>query len=115
MSTVSTTRVDLEHPYQTAGILVILASFVTLAFTLGVLARCGGGRGVCFDTATHAGGDAGLVLFVLLIVVGVALLAYTGSTASFRTRITPPGAPGPDCHQHPPPAHGAPDRRPPQR
>jgi hypothetical protein len=93
MSTISTARVDLEHPYQAAGIVAILAAFVTLAFTLGVLARCGGGRGVCFDTATHAAGDAGLVAFVLLFVVGVALLAYTGSIASVRTRTREPPAP----------------------
>jgi hypothetical protein len=95
MSTISTTRVDLEHPYQAAGIVVILLSFVTLAFTLGVLARCGGGSGVCFDASAHAAGSVGLVIFALVFILGVALLAYTGSSASFQTQVKAPAPPTP--------------------
>jgi hypothetical protein len=93
MSTVTTTQVDLEHPYRAAGIVAVLASFVVLAFSLGVLNRCGGGKGVCFDVATHASGDAGLIIFVLLLIVGVGLIAYTGSVATFETRVRAPPAP----------------------
>jgi hypothetical protein len=95
MSTITKTQVDLEHPYRAAGVIMVLLSLVVLAFSLGVLARCGGGEGVCFDTATHASGDAGLVIFVLTFIIGVALIAYTGSTASFQTRSRTPTAPAP--------------------
>ncbi|MCI4364992.1 MAG: hypothetical protein L3K10_02875 [Thermoplasmata archaeon] len=77
-----------------AGVILVLLSFVVLAFSLGILARCGHGEGLCFDTPTHAAGDAGLVLFVLSFIIGVALIAATGSTASFQTRTkTPEAAP----------------------
>lgn len=93
MSMTTTTRVDLEHPYRIAGIILILLSFVILAFSLGVLARCGAGEGVCFDTATHGAGDAGLVLFVIVFIIGVACVMYTGSTASITSRVRPAPAP----------------------
>jgi hypothetical protein len=89
-TTITNTRVDLEHPYRVAGIILVVLSFVILAFSLGVLARCGGGEGLCFDTSGHAAGDAGLVLFVITFIIGVALMAYTGSTASFQTRSRTP-------------------------
>jgi hypothetical protein len=78
-----------------AGILTVLASFVVLGFTLGVLSRCGGGRGVCFDYGSHAAGDAGLILFVILLIVGVALIAYTGSATAISTRTEIREAPTP--------------------
>jgi hypothetical protein len=94
MSTTTSTHVELEHPYQVAGIIAILLSFVTLAFTLGVLARCGGGTGICLSPTSHAAGDVGLAIFVLVFVVGIALLAYTGSgTVMTRTRTPTPPAP----------------------
>jgi hypothetical protein len=93
MTTVTTTNVNLEHPYRTGGILAVLLSFGVLAFSLGVLNRCGGGHGVCFDTATHASGDAGLVVFILVLIIGVAMIVYTGDTASFQTRPKAPEAP----------------------
>jgi hypothetical protein len=95
MSETTSTRVELEQPYRVVGIIMVLASFVILAFTLGVLARCGGGEGVCFDFATHSGGDAGLILFVITLIVGVALIAYTGSATSVvtRTETEAPAAP----------------------
>jgi hypothetical protein len=92
MSTTTSTRVDLDHPYQAAGIGAILLSFVTLAFTLGVLARCGKGTGICLTGTSHVAGDLGLAIFVLLFVMGIALLVYTGAgTVMTRTRSpTPP-------------------------
>jgi hypothetical protein len=86
METVTRTRVELEHPYQTAGIIVVILSLVVFAFSLGVLNRCGNGTGVCFDVSGHAAGDAGLVLFIVLLIIGVALIAYTGSAQAFTTR-----------------------------
>jgi hypothetical protein len=90
MPTITRTQVDLEHPYRVAGIIMVLLSFVVLAFSLGVLARCGGGEGLCFDTSTHGAGDAGLVIFVITFIVGVAFIAYTGDTASFTQRTETP-------------------------
>lgn len=95
MSTITRTQVDLEHPYRAAGVILLVLSFVVLAFSLGVLARCGGGEGLCFDTATHGAGDAGLVVFVITFILGVALLMYTGSTASMTTRTRTPTPPAP--------------------
>jgi hypothetical protein len=95
MSTITTTRVNLEHPYQVGGIIMIVLSFLILAFSLGVLARCGGGEGLCFDTSGHAAGDAGLVIFVITFIIGVALIAYTGDTASFNQRTRTPETPAP--------------------
>lgn len=90
-STITRTRVDLEHPYRVVGIIVILLSLITLAFSLGVLARCGAGEGVCFDASTHGSADAGLVVFVIMFVIGIALIAYTGATASMTARtVSPP-------------------------
>jgi hypothetical protein len=92
-STTTTTNVTLEHPYRIGGIVAVLLSFGVLAYSLGVLARCGMGRGLCFDTTSHAAGDAGLVVFVVTFIVGVALYIYTGETASFQTRARPPETP----------------------
>jgi hypothetical protein len=93
MSTTTTTNVNLEHPYRAGGVVAVLLSFGILAYSLGVLARCGMGRGLCFDPASHAAGDAGLVAFVVTFIIGVALIVYTGSTASFQTRARPPATP----------------------
>src|SRR5580658_3422621 len=92
MSTTTNTSVELDHPYWGAGLIAILASFGVLAFALGVLDRCGGGSGICFSPATHASGDAGLVAFVILFIVGVALIATTGTGAitTQSTRRDPP-------------------------
>jgi hypothetical protein len=94
MTTTTSTQVNLEHPYQAAGIVAILLSFVTLAFTLGVLSRCGNGSGICLTGTSHVAGDVGLAVFVLLFIIGVALLVYTSSgTVQTRTRTpTPPPA-----------------------
>jgi hypothetical protein len=107
MSTTTNTRVELDHPYWGAGLVVVLLSFGILAYSLGVLARCGHGTGLCFDTATHSSGDAGLIAFVVVLIIGVALMVTTGSAAiQTRTRtqepapsvtnvITPAAAPAP--------------------
>jgi hypothetical protein len=123
MTTTTSTQVELEHPYQAAGIVAILLSFVTLAFTLGVLARCGHGSGICLTGTSHVAGDVGLAVFVLLFIVGVALLVYTGSgTVLTRTRTptappvvtnvvvpsTAPAAPTPVTNVYPPAAAAAP-------
>ncbi|MFZ0891874.1 MAG: hypothetical protein WB778_10205 [Thermoplasmata archaeon] len=88
-------RVELEQPYRAVGIFMAVVSFIILGFTLGVLARCGGGSGVCFDPSTHAAGAAGLVLFVIFLIIGVALIAYTGSATTFSTRTSIPEVPTP--------------------
>ncbi|HEV8050373.1 MAG TPA: hypothetical protein VGP88_07245 [Thermoplasmata archaeon] len=94
MSTTTTrTRVDLEHPYRIAGIIIVILSLFVLAFTLGALERCGGGTGLCIDPTTHAAGDGGLVVFVISFIIGVALIAYTGAAASITSRT--PSAPAP--------------------
>jgi hypothetical protein len=95
MTSITTTNVDLEHPYRGAGIVAVVLSIGVLAFSLGFLARCGGGKGLCFDFATHASGDLGLIAFLLLFIIGVALIVYTGSTASFATRTKTPAPPAP--------------------
>jgi hypothetical protein len=108
MSTTTNTRVELDHPYWGAGLVAVLVSFGILAYSLGVLARCGHGTGLCFDTATHSAGDAGLVAFIVVFIIGVALMVTTGSAAiQTRTRteetpkpsvtnvITPAPAPAP--------------------
>jgi hypothetical protein len=96
---VTRTRVELDHPYRVVGIILVILSFITLGFTLGALARCGNGNGVCLDYSTHAAGDAGLILFVLFLIVGVALIAYSGSATATSTRtlprMAPPAAPAP--------------------
>jgi len=92
MSTTTNTRVDLDHPYWGAGLVMVLLSFGILAFSLGVLARCGHGTGLCFDTATHSSGDAGLVAFVVVLIIGVALMVTSG-TASVMTRTRTQEAP----------------------
>jgi hypothetical protein len=94
MSTTSNTRVDLDHPYWGAGVVAVLLSFGILAYSLGVLARCGHGTGLCFDTATHGAGDAGLVAFVVVLIIGVALMVTSG-TASIQTRTNTPAPPAP--------------------
>ncbi len=94
MSTsMSSSRVDMGHPYQAIGVLLIVVAFGILAFSLGVLARCGGGTGVCFDIKSHASGDAGLILFVIALIAGVACLAATGSEAIVTTRTRTTEAP----------------------
>jgi hypothetical protein len=94
MSTTTNTRVDLDHPYWGAGIVAVVLSFGILAYALGVLARCGHGTGLCFDTATHASGDAGIVAFVVVLIIGVALMVTTGSaTVMTRTKTPEPPAP----------------------
>jgi hypothetical protein len=93
MTTTTTTNVNLEHPYRTGGIIAVLLSFGILAYSLGVLARCGMGHGLCFDTTSHAAGDAGLVAFIVTFIIGVALIVSTGDTASFRTPVKAPEAP----------------------
>jgi hypothetical protein len=94
MSTTTNTRVDLDHPYWGAGLIMVLLSFGILAFSLGVLARCGHGTGLCFDTASHASGDAGLVAFIVVLIIGVALMVTSG-TASVSTRTRTPEPPAP--------------------
>ena len=94
MSTVTNTRVDLDHPYWGVGLFLTLVSFGILAFSLGVLARCGHGSGLCFDTATHSAGDAGLIAFVVVLIAGVALMATNGSaTVMTRTKTRDPPTP----------------------
>jgi hypothetical protein len=93
MSSTINTRVELDHPYWVAGLIAVLASFGILAFSLGVLSRCGRGSGLCFDTAAHASGDAGLIVFVVVLILGVALMLNTGSTAvTTRTKNPDPPA-----------------------
>jgi hypothetical protein len=92
MST-TTQRTSVEHPYQIMGIIVMIAALVLVAFDLGVLAQCGAGHGVCFDTATHATSDAALVGFFVLFFVGLILVMYSESSSSVTRSESPPRAP----------------------
>jgi hypothetical protein len=94
MTTTTNTSVELEHPYWGAGLVAVILSFGVLAFALGVLDRCGGGTGICISPSTHASGDAGLIAFVILFIVGVALIATTGS-GQVRTQTTRRDPPAP--------------------
>jgi hypothetical protein len=98
MTTVTSSRVDLEHPYRVGGIIMVLLSFGVLAFSLGVLARCGGGSGICLDYASHSAGDFGLIAFIGLLIIGVALIAYSGTANIVTTQtetVAPVAAPEP--------------------
>ena len=89
MST-TTQRVSAEHPYQTLGIILVILALILVAFDLGVLARCGGGSGVCFDTSSHGTSDAALVGFFLVFVIGLVMIMYTESSSSVTsTRDSP--------------------------
>jgi hypothetical protein len=94
MTTTTNTRIELERPYWGAGLVAVILSFGVLAFSLGVLDRCGGGSGICISPSTHASGDAGLIIFVILFIVGVALIATTG-TGAIRTQTTTRDPPAP--------------------
>jgi hypothetical protein len=94
MTTTTNTSVELERPYWGAGLVAIILSFGVLAFSLGVLDRCGGGTGICISPSTHASGDAGLIIFVVLFIIGVALIATTG-TGAIQTRTTTRDPPTP--------------------
>jgi hypothetical protein len=89
--TTITQRVNAEHPYQAVGIVLLILALILVAFDLGVLARCGQGEGLCFDTSTHGTSDAALVGFFVLLVIGVALIMYTEASSSVSTtRDSPP-------------------------
>ena len=90
--TTTTQRLTEEHPYWGAGVVLIVLSLGLVAFGLGVLARCGQGEGVCFDTATHGTSDAALVGFFLLFVIGIALVVFGEGTVT-TTRSESPRAP----------------------
>jgi hypothetical protein len=95
MTTTTNTSVDLEHPYWGVGLVLVLISAGILAFSLGVLARCGGGNGICLSPSTHASGDAGLVAFVVLFIIGIALIATTGLARPVTTQTTTRAPPSP--------------------
>lgn len=86
-TTTTNTQVELDHPYWGAGVVSVILSFGVLAFSLGVLDRCGGGSGICLSPSSHPSGDAGLILFVILFIVGIGLIVATG-TGAMRTQIT---------------------------
>jgi hypothetical protein len=72
----------------------MIIALVMVAFDLGVLARCGGGSGVCFDTATHATTDAALIGFFVLFIIGLMLILYTeAGSSTTRTESAPRSAP----------------------
>jgi hypothetical protein len=103
MTTTTNTTIQLERPYWGAGIIAVILSFGVLAFSLGVLDRCGGGSGICVSPSTHASGDAGLIIFIVLFIIGVALIATTG-TGEIRTRVTTRDPPSPTVTNVFPPA-----------
>jgi hypothetical protein len=86
----STTRqqVSLEHPYQALGIVTVIGSLILIAFDLGVLESCGDGHGICLDWASHRVGDAALVGFFILFLMGVVLIIYTGASTTVTTQTT---------------------------
>jgi len=89
----TTQRLSEEHPYWGVGVALIVISLAFIAFGLGVLARCGGGNGVCFDPSTHGTSDAALVGFFLMFVVGVGLTVYSEGTVTSTRTETPPAPP----------------------
>lgn len=114
-TTTSTRQVALDHPYWGVGVALIIIAFVVLAFSLGVLSRCpGSGHGVCLDlkTTNHVLGAAGLILFVILLIVGIVLLVYTGAR-TFTAQTTTATAPAPAPTVIVPPASAAPTTPPP--
>jgi hypothetical protein len=86
----STTRqeVSLDHPYKVLGVVTVIASLILIAFDLGVLESCGAGHGICLDWGTHRVGDAALVAFFILFLVGVLLIVYTGASTTVSTHTT---------------------------
>ena len=73
------------------GIILVILALILVAFDLGVLARCGGGTGVCFDTSSHGTSDAALVGFFLVFIIGLVMIMYTESSSSVtQTRDSPP-------------------------
>ena len=93
-TTTTNTQVELDHPYWGAGVVSVILSFGVLAFSLGVLDRCGGGSGICLSPSSHPSGDAGLILFVILFIVGIGLIVATG-TGAMRTQTTSRDPPAP--------------------
>ena len=91
-STTTTQRVTVDHPFWGLGLLLVVGAVLLAAFDLGVLARCGGGEGLCFDMADHALSDAALVAFLVIFFLGLALLLYTGATSATMTTTSPPPA-----------------------
>jgi hypothetical protein len=89
----TTQRTTVEHPYLAAGILLMLVALVLMAFDLGVLARCGGGEGICFDVASHGTSDAALVAFIVLFFVGILLVMFTESGSTVTRTESAPRAP----------------------
>ncbi|HEV2317464.1 MAG TPA: hypothetical protein VGV89_07820 [Thermoplasmata archaeon] len=87
----TTTRLSVTHPYWGAGLIIVILAIILIGFDLGVLARCGGGEGVCFDPATHRTSDGALVAFFVLFVIGVVLIVYTGGESV--TTQSPPNNP----------------------
>jgi hypothetical protein len=108
--TTTTTHLKVEHPYRGLGLFLVIVSLILVAFDVGVLARCGGGEGVCFDDTTHATSDAALVAFFVLFVLGLMLVVYSAGevVSTMRTNPTPPPATPPvavvTVPQSPPPA-----------
>jgi hypothetical protein len=92
MST-STQRTTVDHPYQGFGIVLMVLAVILVAFDLGVLARCGQGSGVCFDTSSHGTSDAALVGFFVLFFIGLMLLVYTEAGSSVTRTESPRASP----------------------
>ena len=101
--TTTTQRVSAEHPYQSLGIVLVILALILVAFDLGVLARCGGGEGLCFDTSSHGTSDAALVAFFLVFVTGLILIMYTESTSSVTRTNDPVQRPPQVMVVNPPP------------
>jgi hypothetical protein len=86
----STTReeVQLRHPYKVPGVILVIASLILIAYDLGTLEACGGGRGVCVDFTTHRVGTAALIVFFILFIIGVIMIIYTGASSTVTTQAT---------------------------
>jgi hypothetical protein len=94
----ATQEVNLEHPYKGAGIVVMIASLILIAFDLGALETCGNGRGICVNWATHRAGTAALIAFFILFIIGVVMIIYTGASTtvtSVTTKVPPAHPPSP--------------------
>jgi hypothetical protein len=92
MST-TTQRTTVDHPYWGVGVALMIVAVILVGFDLGVLARCGQGEGVCFDTSSHGTSDAALVGFFILFFIGLSLVMYADSGSSVTRTESAPRAP----------------------
>ncbi|MGC2033975.1 MAG: hypothetical protein WA761_00845 [Thermoplasmata archaeon] len=88
-STTTRQSFRVDHPYWIAGVVVIVISFIILAFDLGTLYRCGHGNGICISGTGHTTGEIGLLVFAIVFIIGIVLVMYTAASAVTTQTTTP--------------------------